>query len=167
MEIILFTKKSCRWEPSTLLACADSSTNNMKSCLFLFIYLTLLGTFHIFCCFFWHFKKNNVSPITCHVMSYVICKVSHVTCHISHVTCHLPPVTFHLPPGTNADSHEPSPADSPIIHSRLVPFPKKNLINHGPKTVITFEPSMQFWCPPRFRVILVDLVQGQFSYQIL
>ena len=50
-----------------------------------------------------------------------MCPVSQVPCHMSHVTCHLPPVTCHLPPVTNANSHIPSPADSPIIQSRLVP----------------------------------------------
>ena len=39
--------------------------------------------------------------------------MSHVTSHMSHIPCHMSHVTRHLPPVTNADSHTPSPADSP------------------------------------------------------
>ena len=64
------------------------------------------------------------------------------TFHKSHVTCHLPPVT-------NANSLRPSPADSSIIHSTLVPDPKNKLNNQGEKNivkiVVSFEPIMQFY----------------------
>ena len=45
--------------------------------------------------------------------------MSQVTCHMSYVTCYLPPVT-------NANSQNPSPADCPIIQSRLIPDPKSS-----------------------------------------
>ena len=43
--------------------------------------------------------------------------------HISHVTCPLSPVTCHLAPVTKptAAATDPPPANSPIMHSRLVP----------------------------------------------
>ena len=78
-------------ETPTLAACADSSTNTMKSRPFLF--LQFLASYLHFC----HFSGKY---------------------NMSHVTCHLPPVT-------TANSHRPSPADSPIINSRLAPYPKK------------------------------------------
>ena len=75
----------------------------------------------------------------------------HDTCHMSHVICHLQPVI-------NANSHTPSPADSPLIHSRLVPdsrnpylFMDKNVV----KIVVSFEPIMQLWCPSRLRKLWI------------
>ena len=62
-----------------------------------------------------------------------MCHMSQVTCHMSHVLCHPPPVT-------NDNSHRPSPADSSIIHSRLVPEKKKknnnNNNNHGQRKIV-------------------------------
>ena len=58
------------------------------------------------------------------------------TCQVSQVTYQMPHVTCHLPPVINANSHRPSPADSQITHSRLVPDKKKTLLNHGQKTVL-------------------------------
>ena len=51
--------------------------------------------------------------------------MSHVTSPMSNVSCHMSCITSHLPPITNANSHRFSPADSPIVHSRLVPDKKK------------------------------------------
>ena len=74
-----------------------------------------------------------------------------VSCHKSHVTCHMSPSTYHL-----CQQPQTFPCWVPIIHSRLVQIPKKNLINHGKKKVVkivvTFEQTMQFWCPYRFRI---------------
>ena len=83
---------------------------------FLALYSHLLALFGTFCEFSGNFcgKKDHVS---------------HVTSHMSHVTCDLPPVT-------NANSHRPPPADTPFIHSRLVPDKKKTLISHGQKTML-------------------------------
>ena len=108
----------------------------MKSRLFV-IFLNFLPLFSIFfvvaffCQFvrlFWHFFCTKKVSCVMYHKSHVTCHISHVTCYMSHVTCHLPSVTCHLPPVTNANSHRPSPADSPIIHSRLVPHAKKPLI---------------------------------------
>ena len=110
-----------------LSECVDSTTNIMISRPF--------DTFrHFLTIFFWHFFW----ALFCE-FSGIFCKKkkSCVTCHKSHVTCHLPPVT-------NANCHRPSPADSSIIHSRLISNPKKALIN---------EAIIQFWCPCRFRIL--------------
>ena len=48
-------------------------------------------------------------------MSGVRCHISSVMCHVSRVTCQLSPVS-----NVNSHSHWPSPAYSPIMHSRLV-----------------------------------------------
>ena len=45
-------------------------------------------------------------------------------------------VTYHMSRVTNAQSPRPSSADSPIIHSGPVPYPKKAPINHGPKMLL-------------------------------
>ena len=83
-------------------------------------------------------------------MSFVTCHMSCVTCHASHFTCHLHPIT-----NVNSHSHRPSPADYPIINSRLVSDPKKKLsgTTNIDKFVVTFEPIMKCWCPSRFRIL--------------
>ena len=46
--------------------------------------------------------------------------MSHVTFHMSHVTCRMLRVTCHLSLTPTATATDPSPANSPIMHSRLV-----------------------------------------------
>ena len=114
-----FFFKSCIRETSTLSVCADSTRNNRKSRLFdsflhfwtLFSYFCMLAHFVTFLSLFGIFSLKEIIY------------------HILRVTCHLPPVT-------NANSDRPSPADSPIIHSVLVPDPIKSQINHGQKTLL-------------------------------
>ena len=53
-------------------------------------------------------------------------------CHMSGVTCHILRVAYHLTPvtNTNSHSHRLSPANSHIMHNRLVykdPLNKKNM----------------------------------------
>ena len=48
---------------------------------------------------------------------------------MSQVTYHMPNVTCQVHPVTNANSHRPSPVNSPIIQSRLVPDQKKNFMD--------------------------------------
>ena len=60
-----------------------------------------------------------MSRNSCH-MSCITCHVSCVMCHILCVMCHMSRVSCHLslaPTGTATDPH---PANSPIMHSRLV-----------------------------------------------
>ena len=108
-------KKRIR-ETLNLAACADSSTNTMKSRLidtfphYWALFSQLLACFGTFCDFTGTFCKKKNPLVTCHI--------SHIKCHMSRVTCQLLPVT-------KANSHRPLPANSPIIHSRLVPAPKK------------------------------------------
>ena len=52
-------------------------------------------------------KKQHVM---CH-MSSVMCRVAYVTCPVSRVTCHL---------SLTPTATDPSPANSPIMHSMLV-----------------------------------------------
>ena len=86
--------------------------------------MTLFCTFRHFLASYFHFLALFVTFLALFVNKDIMCHMSQVTCHMSHVTYHFPHVT-------NANSHRPSPADSPIIHSRLVPDPKKVLINHA------------------------------------
>ena len=92
------------------------------------IFATLISQFwHFICTFvtFWHFLLQK---------NYVSCVMN----HMSHVTCH-------MSPSTKANRYRPSPAESPIIHSRLVLDPKKNFVKmvvtntrtwqHGPEGV--------------------------------
>ena len=55
-------------------------------------------------------------------MSHVMCHVSHVTCHVSCVMCRMLRVTCHLSltPTAIATATDPTPAISPLMHSRLV-----------------------------------------------
>ena len=46
--------------------------------------------------------------------------MSCVKCHVSGVKCHVSTVTCHLSPTPTATSTDPPPANSPIMHSRLV-----------------------------------------------
>ena len=55
----------------------------------------------------------------CHV-SGVTCHTSHVMCHVSCVTCRVSPVTCHLSLLLTATATDPPPANSSIMHSRLV-----------------------------------------------
>ena len=91
-------------------------------------FLTLFCTFGHFIAFFVvAFVALFVTFLALFFLFYeIMCHVSRVTCRMWHVTCHITHVTCHLPPLTNANSHRPSPADSPIIHSRLVPDPKNS-----------------------------------------
>ena len=57
-------------------------------------------------------KKEQKIKIKCHV-SRITCHVSCVMLLVSHVTCHLS-----LTP--TATATDPPPANSPIMHSRLV-----------------------------------------------
>ena len=50
----------------------------------------------------------------------VMCRVSRAMCHVSRVVCHLSPVTCHLSLTPTATDTDPPPANSPIMHSRLV-----------------------------------------------
>ena len=69
------------------------------ACLTLFLHFWSLCS-NYFCIFFNFLQVSGTQK-------YMSC----VTCHMSHVTCHLPHVTFHLTPVTDANSHQPSPAD--------------------------------------------------------
>ena len=75
-------------------------------------------------------------------MSGVTCHVSCVMCRVSHVVCQPSPVTCHLSLTLTATASDPSPAKSPIIHSRLVrkdPRPKNakyHWNNQNPKTSV-------------------------------
>ena len=97
--------RACSWikkkirirETPTLSACADSSTNTMKSCLFLFTLICTFGQFIAICLHFLALfmtflalfvNKNHVSQVTCLNMSHVTCHMSHVTYHMSPSTCH-------------------------------------------------------------------------------
>ena len=100
----------------TLSTSAVSSTNIVKFCPF----IPVLNFLALFSQLFVLFGSLcNFSSTFCLEKNHV----SHVTSHMSQVTCHIYHVTFHLSV-TNANSHRPYPAKSPIIHSRLVPDPK-------------------------------------------
>ena len=82
-------------------------------------FLPVISIFSTFGNFSGTFCKRKISCVTCHK--------SHVSCYISHDTCHLPPVN-------NANSHRPSPSDSPNIHNTLA---------QDPKTVINQESTLK------------------------
>ena len=94
----LLPQKSCIWKTPTPLACEDSSTNTMKSRLFVTLFCTFWHFLAFFCCILGTFlisflalfvtKKTYVSCVTCH-MSSLTCHIFHVTCQLSHVTSHL------------------------------------------------------------------------------
>ena len=75
---------------------------------FLVIYFLFFALIVTFLALFEEEKKNHVS---------------HVLSHMSHVACHISQVTFHL--SLMSTATDLPPADSIIIHSRLVPA-KKN-----------------------------------------
>ena len=92
---------------TTLLACTVSSTNTMK-----------FPNFDTFL-HFWVLKKTFLAlfaTLLAFLFKQKVCDM----CHKSHVTCHISHVTFNVRPVINANSHRPSPADSLIVHSRLV-----------------------------------------------
>ena len=108
-------EKSRIRETPTLSACADSRTNTMKSRLF--------DAFLLFChflAFFFAFLALFVTLLALFCLK-IMSQLSRVIFYMSHVICQMSHVTFL----TNANSNRPSPADSPIIDSRLVPDPKK------------------------------------------
>ena len=97
IEIQVPLKESRIRETPTLSACADSSTNTMKSCLFFFTLICTFGHFIAICLHFLALfmtflalfvNKNHVSQVTCLNMSHVTCHMSHVTYHMSPSTCH-------------------------------------------------------------------------------
>ena len=76
------------------------------------------------------------------------------------VTCHISPVTFQLsltPTGTKPNNHKPSPADSPIVYSRMVLDLNKHLNKSWTKPVVkivvTIKPIMQFSCVSRCSIL--------------
>ena len=74
-------------------------------------FLTLFCTFGYFLAIYLYFLALLRTFIALFVFKKIMFDMSCYACH--------------LPPVTNTNSHRPSPADSPIIHSRLVPDPKK------------------------------------------
>ena len=63
------------WETPTLLACADSNTNDMKSCL-----LTIFCTFETFLL---HFLALFMTFLVLFVKTKIMCHMSHATFHLS------------------------------------------------------------------------------------
>ena len=57
-------------------------------------------------------QKRQQQNITCHV--------SHASCHVSCAMCHISCVACHLSLTATATATNPPPANSPIIHNRLV-----------------------------------------------
>ena len=96
-------KKSCLPDTPNLLTCADSSINTHQR----------------------ETNKEEKNLVLCHGYG-VTCQVSCVMCHVMrHVSCvvyHMSQVACHLSPVKNANSHnqKPPPANSLIMHSRLV-----------------------------------------------
>ena len=93
LSVVCTGKKSHVRETLNLSMCADRNTNT---------------------------KIYQKSPPPKKKFSLVTCRESRVTYHISHVTYHMTPVTCHLSPTQTATFREPSPANSPPMHSSLV-----------------------------------------------
>ena len=60
-------------------------------------------------------------------MSHVTCQVTRVMCHVSYITFHVSCVACHLSITPTASATDPPPANSPNMHSRLVPKDPKTL----------------------------------------
>ena len=60
-------------------------------------------------------KRTIKNPASC-----VICHVSHVTCHVPGVKFHILHVACHLSQTQTATTTDSSPANSPVMTSRLV-----------------------------------------------
>jgi hypothetical protein len=77
----------------------------------------------------------HVSCVMCRVscfifhVSCVMCHVSGVRCQVSHVLNCLSPVTCHMPLMPTATATDPTPANSPTKHSRLVRKDREKLNN--------------------------------------
>ena len=109
------TEKILHREETLTLLCADSSTFQHLSALLDIFFSNLIAFFG-----------------TLKTQSHFTCNKSHDTCPMSHVKSYLPPVT-------NANSHRPSPADSSIIHSRLVQYKKYSYRKNVVKIGVTFK----------------------------
>ena len=62
-----------------------------------------------------------------HVSGFM-CHVSLVMCHVSFVACHVSRVTYHVSLTPTATATDPPPANSPIMHTKLLckdPKPQK------------------------------------------
>ena len=106
-----------------LSMCLDSSTTkkNLKINKNL-IKKTSCSTCHVLC------VMCHVSCVVCHVSCFM-CHVSGVRCQVSHVLNCLSPVTCHMPLMPTATATDPTPANSPTKHSRLVRKDREKLNN--------------------------------------
>ena len=90
-------------------------------------------------------------------MSYVRCQVSGVTCcvssvksNLSGVMCHVSSITCHLSITPTATVRDPAPANSPIMHSRLVCLPKTKKLTKKTKQNLNVNTSSKRQKPENF-----------------
>ena len=76
-------------------------------------------------------KNIYIQTKTRYQMSCVTCHLSPVTSNLSPVTCHLSPTTWHMSLTPTTTATDPSPANSPTMHSRMVHKDPYELIFHA------------------------------------
>ena len=80
-------------------------------------------------------------------MSHVTCHVSHVMCPVSPSPCQMSHVTFPLSPMLTAKARNPSLANSPTMHSRLIRYLPSQLVLFPPKfqnTILLLQLSLVY-----------------------
>ena len=90
-----------------------------------------------------------MSGVRCQV-SHVVCHLSRVTCQVSCVTCRVSSITCHLSITPTATVRDPAPANSPIMHSRLVCLPKTKKLTKKTKQNLNVNTSSKRQKPENF-----------------